>query len=550
MTALRAVLLLIALGVLLQVCTAGIGALYNETDGQYAGAAKRMVQGGSWLIPKNNGEPRLVKPPLLYWMIAASFRASGLNEFAARLPNALGVVAWVLAVFAIGARLKTVQHGFTAGVVLLTLLGTATLGRIIMPEPVFCAFIAWAIYFGLRALDAAKGGWWAITMWLAAGLAAFTKGVHGLLYPLAILLIVALAVREWRGRWTRLLSLPGVVVFLAINVPWYLYVESKYPGWLRSWIDAEQLGHLAGSTAPATHYENVPRWQFLLLHVAWFFPWTIVALVDGPRALFRGRLGGRELLVGATWLGVVGIPLLLIGQRQDYYAMAAWPVFALLIAGVRDRVGVSAVSLFVLTVLLAAGLTAATFLPAPGDVSAGVADRATAWTTVLGFGPEVWNGLRRLGQLAFAIALVPAVGGLFLRGRAFLGMTGSASVLSLFAILGYAFVSPYFSLASAAPLLNNREFYQAPIVFDGGLDTASSLLFYTNRELLLVEESNSADSFDRVVTPGEFSTLWQSGRRLTFVTERERVPHWEEVLGGMPEPTAICGTQFIYMRGE
>src|SRR5690606_13826081 len=119
-----------------------------------------------------------------------------------------------------------------------------------------------------------------------------------------------------------------------------------------------------------------------------------------------------------------------------------------------------------------------------------------------------------------------------------------------FAILGYAFVSPYFSLASAAPLLNNREFYQAPIVFDGGLDTASSLLFYTNRELLLVEEGNSADSFDRVVTPGEFSTLWQSGRRLTFVTERERVPHWEEVLGGMPEPTAICGTQFIYMRGE
>ena len=91
--------LLIALAVALTVGTAGWGSLYNETDGQYSGAAKAMLRNGSWLIPENDGIPRLVKPPLLYWTLAASMKVFGVNEFAARLPNALAVIAWVTVTF-------------------------------------------------------------------------------------------------------------------------------------------------------------------------------------------------------------------------------------------------------------------------------------------------------------------------------------------------------------------------------------------------------------------------------------------------------------------
>ena len=74
--------LLLALAVALTLGTAGWGDLYNETDGQYGGAAKMMVRSGSWLIPENDGIPRLVKPPLLYWAIAISMKTFGINEFA------------------------------------------------------------------------------------------------------------------------------------------------------------------------------------------------------------------------------------------------------------------------------------------------------------------------------------------------------------------------------------------------------------------------------------------------------------------------------------
>ena len=84
--------------------------------------------------------------------------------------------------------------------VLLTGLGTSTLARIVMPEPIFCAFIAWAVYCGIRCLESERGRRWAFAMWLCAALATFSKGMHGLVYPLAILGVTALCISEWRRR--------------------------------------------------------------------------------------------------------------------------------------------------------------------------------------------------------------------------------------------------------------------------------------------------------------------------------------------------------------
>ena len=74
-----------ALG-LLAVCFVafflGIGriALVEKDEPRYAGTAREMVRSGDWLVPRFNGQERLVKPPLVYWAIAASFRAAGRAE--------------------------------------------------------------------------------------------------------------------------------------------------------------------------------------------------------------------------------------------------------------------------------------------------------------------------------------------------------------------------------------------------------------------------------------------------------------------------------------
>ena len=131
---------------MLHIATIGWGDLYNETDGQYAGAAREMLESGQWLTPTNDGIPRLQKPPLLYWAIAVSLKAFGLTTAAARLPIALGIFAAVAFTFLIGDRLGGPWRGFLAGLIHLCCCGAFLFGRIVMPEPVFSAFIAGAIY--------------------------------------------------------------------------------------------------------------------------------------------------------------------------------------------------------------------------------------------------------------------------------------------------------------------------------------------------------------------------------------------------------------------
>src|SRR5260370_13536823 len=168
-------IILIALAALLHVATIGWGDLYNETDGQYAGAAREMIESHQWLLPTNDGLPRLQKPPLLYWLIILSYKIFGINEAAARLPIALAIVATVALTFLIGERLRDYWHGFLAGLIYLSLCGTLLLGRIIMPEPVFSAFLAGGILsaiFGYQPREHRR--LWFTGFWFCAALACVT----------------------------------------------------------------------------------------------------------------------------------------------------------------------------------------------------------------------------------------------------------------------------------------------------------------------------------------------------------------------------------------
>ena len=141
---------LIALAALVHLATIGWSDLYNHTEGQYAGAAREMIDSHQLLWPTNDGLPRLPKPPLLYWLIIASFKVFGINAAAARLPIALAMITSTALTFLIGEKLSDYRRGFFAGLIYLCCCGTALLGRILMPEPLFSAFITGAIFCGVK----------------------------------------------------------------------------------------------------------------------------------------------------------------------------------------------------------------------------------------------------------------------------------------------------------------------------------------------------------------------------------------------------------------
>ena len=79
---------------------------------QYASISMEMLQNGSWLQVKHHGGDYLDKPPLLFWMSAASFGLFGLSNWAYKLPSLFVALAGVYAVYRLpSSRAPTLRVG-------------------------------------------------------------------------------------------------------------------------------------------------------------------------------------------------------------------------------------------------------------------------------------------------------------------------------------------------------------------------------------------------------------------------------------------------------
>lgn len=74
--------------------------VWTDNEGQRAAPPYEMLQSNDYIIPTLNGEPYLAKPPLLYWLIAATYRVTGIvDAFTARIPTALFALALIVGVY-------------------------------------------------------------------------------------------------------------------------------------------------------------------------------------------------------------------------------------------------------------------------------------------------------------------------------------------------------------------------------------------------------------------------------------------------------------------
>ena len=223
-----------------------------------------MVESQQWFTPTNDGIRRLQTPLLLYWAIIASLKSFGLTTAAVRLPIALATLASVALTFLIGDRLGGPWRGFLAGLIHLCCCGTFIFGRIVMPEPVFSAFVAGALYCAIRGYERRQGRRrWFFGFWICVALACMTNSLIGLVHPAAILGLLSRFYREARLRFRELLRWDGILVFLLIVAPWHLGSSGDTRVTSSQFIVREWFVHLAGETDPSHSYDNVPRHIFL-----------------------------------------------------------------------------------------------------------------------------------------------------------------------------------------------------------------------------------------------------------------------------------------------
>src|SRR6266851_4387162 len=113
-------LALLAIAVVIYLGSAARPALLDDADGCHALAAHEILQRHDWSVLYINGIRWLEKPPLHYWLVAASYAALGESAFATRLPVALAMIVLVLLVQEFGRRFFGERAGFYAGLVMGT----------------------------------------------------------------------------------------------------------------------------------------------------------------------------------------------------------------------------------------------------------------------------------------------------------------------------------------------------------------------------------------------------------------------------------------------
>ena len=99
--------------------------LADDVDAVQAQIARTMLVTGDWVTARLDGVAYLEKPPLVYWMMAFSYKVFGVHDWAARIPIALFCMALALLTAAFGVWAFGRKAGFYAGLCMACLLYTS-----------------------------------------------------------------------------------------------------------------------------------------------------------------------------------------------------------------------------------------------------------------------------------------------------------------------------------------------------------------------------------------------------------------------------------------
>ena len=385
--------------------------LLDDADSVHVEVAREMLLRHDYITLYANGIRYLEKAPLLYWSMALSMRLASLFgateprtlAAAARIPLALAVLALALLVETFARRLfHSTRAGLYAALISLSSFGLFLFTRITIPDDAVCLWIALALYafyrteeldgsrtttnpssrpedrglIALRSGDTLSSDHLRRCCYLfaaACALNVLTKGLIGVVFPVAIVAIYLLLTRGWKRGLQRLRDLhplTSTLVFLALATPWHLLAGLANPtqgrptpfhfvnghwivplptdgnvrGWFWFYFMNEHVLRYLNLRVPHD-YDTVPLFIFWGLCFIWLMPWSafvfksISFAVPWKNDKWRSQLRrhdlplaqrGRLLLV--VWAAFV-LLFFSLSTRQEYYVLPAFPAIAILIAG-------------------------------------------------------------------------------------------------------------------------------------------------------------------------------------------------------------------------
>ena len=281
--------------------------------------AVEMLKTGNYIVPEVGGNPYFRKPPLVNWMVAASFRIFGVrNEWTARLPSAVAVLVVAIALVTVARASLGPRGSIIAALIWMTNIGMIEKGRLIEIEALYISLCGLAIIFWLSFLG--KSPW---LIWVPSsiflGLGLLAKGPIHLVFFYAIVLAVLWQTKEWR-----LLIHPahfaGLAIMLGIFAAWAIPFLHSTPTHVATAKWSNQFtGRLQGTDFKFVAWiQNIPR------GLIYFLPWVL--LFPFVRFSKFHEYAEQRLARGLAW-GMV-VPFLAVNLVPGALPRYSMPVIA------------------------------------------------------------------------------------------------------------------------------------------------------------------------------------------------------------------------------
>jgi 4-amino-4-deoxy-L-arabinose transferase-like glycosyltransferase len=579
---------------ILWVCIYGPGllrpSLFDDADSAHAEAAREMLTLHDWVTLHENGIRYLEKAPLPYWAMAVSFKLFGIHEWSARLPQGLTVLALAFLLLHMGRAFLSAEAGFWAAIVSIASFGPYLFTRITIPDLLVGLWIALGLYFFLQCWRQERPS--LLSCWgLAATVApnVLTKGLIGLVFPCAIIFVFLLFVGDLR-HLLRMRLLSSTLVFLLVAAPWHILAALRNPpagqakGFLWFYFVNEHFLRYIGKRYPVD-YGTFPLILFWGMILVWLLPWSAFL----PQAIGQIRLrllntAGRRTSQDATLLlfflwAIIILLFFSFSTRQEYYLAPALPAICLLLGHwlalesqaqygeSPARAGRTSATAFLVVGLLIAAITSAlAVISHPPPPGVGLADllnkNPDVYVLSLGHFLDLTGSAMSLFRgplIGTAVAFcLGATANWYFRRR---GQTRLANI-ALAAMMIVFIECAHGALGVFAPVLGSKPLATAilkdvrpgdQIVCDGEYANASSVNFYTGRQMLIFDGringlwygSLFPDAPPIFIDDAQLARLWTGATRLFFVTgDDKRRPYLEKL--GAAYDVAQSGGKFVF----
>ncbi|MCD4698275.1 MAG: glycosyltransferase family 39 protein [Bacteroidales bacterium] len=195
------IIMIIIVGALFFIPFLGGVHLFDWDEANFAEIAREMIATGNYLQVQINYQPFFEKPPLFFWLQVVSMKIFGINEFAARFPNAVFGIITLILLYKIGSKLFNQRFGFIWAMAYFGSILPHFYFRSGIIDPVFNLFIFLGIYYLLKfkwkkegcdtSLFNKSGHFYLLLGGVFVGLAILTKG------PVAWLIVLLTVLVYW-----------------------------------------------------------------------------------------------------------------------------------------------------------------------------------------------------------------------------------------------------------------------------------------------------------------------------------------------------------------